>query len=170
MACTVCDVEDPTLFVCFRQNIGMLFLRTTTKIEGELCRPCINMYFRSYTLTTLFLGWWGVPAFVITPAFLVSNVVQYFYALGLPEPRTIDLDARSVTSLNSAPDLLWKFGYGIDILRDPNSVAGNLGSRCSSGVHMESALAVFHHRVKLASWRMTGNAEVYENNKAWPSW
>jgi hypothetical protein len=71
------------------------------------------MYFRSYTLTTLFLGWWGIRSFVMTPVILVSNVVQYFCAVGLPEPRGIDLDSRSVTSVNSATDLLWKFGYGI---------------------------------------------------------
>jgi hypothetical protein len=64
----------------------MLVARQWKKIDGDLCRPCIRKYFRSYTLTTLFLGWWGLISVVVTPFILINNVYQYFHTSGLPEP------------------------------------------------------------------------------------
>jgi len=31
-------------------------------------QACIRRHFRSYTLTTLFLGWWGISSIVLTPS------------------------------------------------------------------------------------------------------
>jgi hypothetical protein len=86
MSCKSCGIDGPTKDVKFYQNIGMLVTRQWAKVEGELCRPCIGRYFRSYTLTTLFLGWWGVVSFVVTPFILINNVFQYFRASQLEEP------------------------------------------------------------------------------------
>lgn len=86
MPCQACGVEGPTKYVELYQNIGMLFARRTLHIKGNLCRPCIGRYFRSYTLTTLFLGWWGFISFVMTPFILINNVVRYLGALSLPMP------------------------------------------------------------------------------------
>ncbi|MFZ1087043.1 MAG: hypothetical protein WAN35_18930 [Terracidiphilus sp.] len=86
MSCKICGVEGPTKDVTFYQNIGMLVTRQWAKVEGELCRPCIGRYFRSYSLTTLFLGWWGVISFVVTPFILINNVFQYLRASQLAEP------------------------------------------------------------------------------------
>jgi hypothetical protein len=43
-------------------------------------------YFSSYSLTTLFLGWWGVISFVVTPFILLNNIFQYLSASQLPDP------------------------------------------------------------------------------------
>jgi hypothetical protein len=86
MACQCCRFEVPTRHVEFKQNIGMVATRLTRKVEGELCRTCAGRYFRSYTLTTLFLGWWGVISFILTPVILIGNFLQYRSTRDLPEP------------------------------------------------------------------------------------
>ena len=86
MTCQVCGIDAPTRWVAFYQNIGMLVTRQWSHVEGNLCRRCIGKYFRSYTLTSLFLGWWGVISFCVTPFILLNNVIRYLMALGLPEP------------------------------------------------------------------------------------
>jgi hypothetical protein len=47
-------------------------------------------------LTTLFLGWWGMISFVLTPFILINNVYRYFSALSLPAP-----DASAIALMNS---------------------------------------------------------------------
>jgi hypothetical protein len=86
MACRSCGVEDPTRYVEFKQNIGMVIARQSSRNEGELCRPCMKRYFRSYTLTTLFLGWWGMISLLVTPVFLANNVYEYWRTRDLPAP------------------------------------------------------------------------------------
>jgi hypothetical protein len=84
--CEICGVEGPTKYVEFYQNIGLLLARRTVSVKQRLCRPCIGRYFRSYTLTTLFLGWWGTISLCITPLILINNVGRYLMALQLPPP------------------------------------------------------------------------------------
>ncbi|MGA3373701.1 MAG: hypothetical protein ABSC48_18285 [Terracidiphilus sp.] len=86
MRCKSCGIEGPTQHVTLWQNVGMIVARQWKKIDGDLCHPCIRKYFRSYTLTTLFLGWWGVVSLVVTPFILINNVYQFFRTSGLPEP------------------------------------------------------------------------------------
>jgi hypothetical protein len=74
-----------------RQTIGAVVVRFGKKIEGNLCEPCIDRYFRTFTLTTFLLGWWGVISFFVTPFVLILNFVEYFGGRG---PATAD--ARSV--------------------------------------------------------------------------
>lgn len=85
-SCKFCGIEGPTMEVRFSQNIGMFITRTETTMTGYLCRPCIGRVFRSYTLTTLFLGWWGLLSMLMTPVILFSNVAQYLRARKLPDP------------------------------------------------------------------------------------
>jgi len=92
MPCQLCGTEGPVKAVNFRQNIGMLVARRSATIEGELCRPCIGRVFRSYTFTTLVLGWWGTISLVLTPLILISNIAQYFSSLGLSEPGISAMD------------------------------------------------------------------------------
>lgn len=84
--CQVCGLEAPTARANFHQNIGMFFARSYSHATGDLCRTCIRKYFKSYTLTTLFLGWWGLISFFITPIFLVGNIFSYLRTLSLPDP------------------------------------------------------------------------------------
>jgi hypothetical protein len=114
MACHHCGVEGPTRYTEFQQNIGMLFARRTLSIEAELCRPCMGMYFRSFTLTTFFLGWWGIISFFMTPYILFKNVVEYLRCRSLPEP---GLSATNVPlerpAVNARDILVIKLVYGI---------------------------------------------------------
>jgi len=55
-------------------------------MEGNLCKTCIRKIFWEYTLVTLFVGWWGVISFIVTPFYIVSNVCQYMSCRDMEEP------------------------------------------------------------------------------------
>jgi hypothetical protein len=78
--------KSPTKLVTFQQNIGMLVARRHVSVTKFLCRRCIGGYYRSFTLTTLFLGWWGFISFIMTPVILISNTYNYLKSLRLPSP------------------------------------------------------------------------------------
>ena len=84
MICQACGVEAPTKYVSFHQNIGALVVRFSKSVEGRLCKRCIHQHFWSLTGTTFFLGWWGMISFLVTPFFLLNNVIRYTTCLGLP--------------------------------------------------------------------------------------
>jgi hypothetical protein len=119
MACQACGIEAPTKSIAFYQNIGMFLTRRSASIEGNLCRRCISKYFKSYTLTTLFLGWWGVISFVVTPFILLNNITRYVAALSLPEPGIQAMDTPmaviAVETGSNGPGKSFKFKviYGI---------------------------------------------------------
>lgn len=75
--CWICGAYGRTWKVTYRQNIGALFVRFHKKLPAELCRSCAGKYFWEYSLTTLFLGWWGVISAIVTPFFLLGNVISY---------------------------------------------------------------------------------------------
>jgi hypothetical protein len=81
MICQNCGVEAPTKYVAFHQNIGALLVRFSKSIEGELCKSCIHRYFWAFSLTSLFLGWWGTISFFVTPFFLLNNIGRYIGSL-----------------------------------------------------------------------------------------
>jgi hypothetical protein len=83
MICQACGVEAPTKHVAFYQNIGALVMRFSRTAEGDLCKSCIHKIFWSYTLINLFLGWWGVISFIVTPFFILNNVFRYLLCLGM---------------------------------------------------------------------------------------
>ncbi len=79
--CQSCLSVGPTRYVSFYKNIGMLVMRRYQQIKGNLCKKCIGKYFWQFTLTTLFLGWWGVISFIITPGILLINLYHYLASL-----------------------------------------------------------------------------------------
>jgi hypothetical protein len=81
--CQQCGATAPVKHVAFYQNIGMFFMRQQSSIEGELCKRCINRAFVKTTVTTLFLGWWGMISFVVTPFFLINNIVRFLGSIGM---------------------------------------------------------------------------------------
>jgi len=81
--CQVCGRNAPTKHIHFEANIGMLFARRKKEIEGNLCKDCINKFFWNFTLTNLFLGWWGVISFFATIIFILKNTSGYISALSL---------------------------------------------------------------------------------------
>ena len=58
--CQGCGVEAPTRYAEFHQNIGALVIRFGKSYKGQLCKQCMHKYFWQASLTTLFLGPWGV--------------------------------------------------------------------------------------------------------------
>lgn len=109
MHCEICGNDGPTQYVEFQQNIGIFFTRYTAKVQKNLCRICIGRCFRSYTLTTLFLGWWGLISLCVTPAFLLSNTVMYFGARHLPEPSLSSMNTPIGSALPSVASGSFKF-------------------------------------------------------------
>ena len=82
--CRMCGRHAPTQQVTFHQNIGALVIRFPKTVSGQLCRDCIGKYFTKYTLTSLFLGWWGVISFFYTLVTIPMNIVTWFGARKLP--------------------------------------------------------------------------------------
>lgn len=116
--CESCGLQAPTRRVNFYQNIGMVFSRSHSEITGNFCRRCIRKYFKSYTLTTLFLGWWGLISFIVTPFMLLFNIVDYLRALSLPEPDIAAMDSPLAASgIVTGGDRSFKFKviYGVII-------------------------------------------------------
>lgn len=86
MFCQGCGIEAPTKQVCFYQNIGALVMRFHSGVEGELCKRCIHKHFWKMSLTTLFLGPWGIISLIVTPFFLLNNIFRYLFCLGMEPP------------------------------------------------------------------------------------
>ena len=84
MSCQVCGRAVPTARVHLMQNIGMLVARQSKTLQGDVCRSCGMTAFKSMTLTTLFLGWWGVISFIMTPIILIMNIVAWSSLKSLP--------------------------------------------------------------------------------------
>jgi hypothetical protein len=86
MYCENCGVESPTHYVSFHQNIGALIMRFYRGCQGHLCKPCIHKTFWTYTAVNLTLGWWGIISLILTPFFLINNLVYYTMCLGMEPP------------------------------------------------------------------------------------
>lgn len=117
-ACELCGLQAPTKRVDLYQNIGMVVSRSHSEINGNLCRRCIKKYFKSYTLTTLFLGWWGLISVIVTPFMLIFNIVSYLRTLSLPEPDISAMDSPLATvGIVTGGDRSFKFKviYGVII-------------------------------------------------------
>ena len=85
MLCQSCGLESPTKEITLHQNIGMLMLRRSQTIKGSLCKPCINSYFWRFMVVNATLGWWGLISLILTPIFLVNNVIQFIGSRSLGE-------------------------------------------------------------------------------------
>ena len=83
--CQACRRQAPTKQVSFSSNIGLIILRIPRTIRGELCRRCISKYFWQYTLTTTFLGWWGVISFFYSLVTIPMNIGTFVGARSVPD-------------------------------------------------------------------------------------
>lgn len=113
--CALCKIDAPTKMVSFHQNIGMLVTRQERELKGELCRRCSKSTFLSYTLTTLFLGWWGIISFCVTPFMILGNIFSYVRCLSLPEPTISAMNvpmALHDVSTGATRGLTFKIIYG----------------------------------------------------------
>jgi hypothetical protein len=83
--CQVCGHDRPLKQVTLMQNVGLLVVRSPKTLRGLLCRECITKNFWSYTLITLFFGWWGVISFFYTLVALPTNLVTFIGSRRLPQ-------------------------------------------------------------------------------------
>ncbi|MFF7415418.1 hypothetical protein [Streptomyces lydicus] len=58
----------------FRAITAFLFFMTIRTMPGPFCRTCGVATFRATTATTLALGWWGFPAFLLNLIFIGTNL------------------------------------------------------------------------------------------------
>lgn len=75
--CELCGKIGQTKYINFYQNIGLLVARRQKQIKGNLCKNCIREIFWPFTIKTLLFGWWGVISFIVSPYFLVNNIIRY---------------------------------------------------------------------------------------------
>jgi hypothetical protein len=75
--CQACQRAVATRRVTLMQNIGFVVARSSKTFTGELCRDCGVRMAKEYTLITFFFGWWGVISFILTPIFLIGNIVSW---------------------------------------------------------------------------------------------
>jgi len=83
MICQACGVEAPTRYVAFYQNIGLLVMRLSRSVEGNLCKSCIHGAFWRMTAITLLFGPWGMISLIVSPCFILNNVIRYLLCLGM---------------------------------------------------------------------------------------
>src|SRR5215208_378525 len=96
MVCQLCGVEAATKYVAFYQNIGALIMRFHKSLKGELCKRCIHQQFWGFALVNVTLGWWGVISLIVTPFFIINNVVRYLMCLSMP-PASASASAPQLT-------------------------------------------------------------------------
>lgn len=133
MICQCCGVEAPTKYVSFHQNIGVLVMRFSKSISGNLCKSCIHNNFWSMTGTTAVLGWWGLISLIVTPFFLLNNIGRYAFCLSMqpvppgakPPELTDEIIARIQPHLQQ---LFQRINEGEDLPNVVQSVALNSGT------------------------------------------
>lgn len=132
MICQLCGVEAPTKHASFHQNIGLLVLRFHQSVEGQLCKSCIHKEFWKKTLVNLTLGWWGFISLIVTPFFILNNVVRYAMCATLaPVPAGAvppSLDDRAIERLEGVTDrMIERLNRGEpldDVMKTTASLAG----------------------------------------------
>ena len=78
--CQVCGNMRQTSPVTFNRNIGMIVLRQTRSISGNMCKTCLSKHYWQFTGLNLLLGPWGMISLIVTPIYLVTNTVSYVSA------------------------------------------------------------------------------------------
>ena len=78
--CQVCGSMRQTAPVTFNRNIGMIVLRQTRRISGNMCKTCLGKNYWQFMGLNLLLGPWGMISLIVTPIYLVTNTVSYVSA------------------------------------------------------------------------------------------
>jgi hypothetical protein len=108
-ACELCG-SGPAKVVSIRRHVGMLILQKFVKVRRPVCRDCGMRLLRSFTLKTLWQGWWGYISFFVNWFVLAANLRAYFGLRGLAQPRP---SAGQTTS-----SAQWQSAYATDESRD----------------------------------------------------
>lgn len=75
--CQVCGNMRQTSPVKFHHNVGMIVLRQTRSIQGNMCKTCMRSKYWEFMGKNLLLGPWGVISVIVTPIYMVTNTVTY---------------------------------------------------------------------------------------------
>jgi hypothetical protein len=131
--CQACGIEAPTRRVEFHQNIGALVMRFHQTIKGDLCKSCVHRKFWKVTLVNLTLGWWGVISLLMTPIFIVMNIVRYGSCLGMPPvppraARPVLTDELIAAMRPHAGQLIERLKAGEDLGKIATDIAGASGA------------------------------------------
>lgn len=79
--CQICGNMRHTKPVTYYRNVGMLVVRRTYTVKGELCRTCIHKYFWQFAWKNILFGPWGMISLIMAPIYLIQNTWQYLAAL-----------------------------------------------------------------------------------------
>lgn len=104
--CELCSVAGPTRRVHFAAGLGLLLFRWEWRVQGDLCRTCVDATFRDYTRWTALLGWWGLSSFFLNWVYLLNNLLQRLRTRGLREPPR---DARRVVLTGGSEQRLSRY-------------------------------------------------------------
>ena len=63
--------------VRFQGNVGLLVRRYKHELKAEMCGPCLHSQFLKFTLMNFILGWWGTVSMLVTPGYILNNLVEY---------------------------------------------------------------------------------------------
>ena len=99
--CALCGSE-PAKVVSIRRHVGMLIVQQFFKLRRPVCRGCGLKLLKSFTLRTLWQGWWGYISFFVNWFVLAANLNAYFQLRGLPQPRPAVGRSTSSTEWQSA--------------------------------------------------------------------
>ena len=72
VTCESCG-RAPARRITVRRHVGLLVLQQFVTMRVNACRPCGRRLIRSYTLRTLWQGWWGVISFFFNWFVLMAN-------------------------------------------------------------------------------------------------
>ena len=75
--CQICGNMRQTTLVKFNHNIGMIVLRQTRYIQGNMCKTCMRSKYWEFMGKNLLLGPWGIISVIVTPIYMVTNTVAY---------------------------------------------------------------------------------------------
>ncbi|GAA0356540.1 hypothetical protein NE235_12825 [Actinoallomurus spadix] len=92
-ACRVCG-NGPAAPATFRGVVGAVVMHTIWTASGPFCRDCGLATFRKQTAKTLAGGWCSIGAIVLSPFFLLFNLIARGKVANLPAPQPAVAGAR----------------------------------------------------------------------------
>ncbi|MEV5710064.1 hypothetical protein [Actinoallomurus sp. NPDC052274] len=92
ITCRVCG-NGPAAQATFRGVVGAVIMHTIWTASGPFCRDCGLATFRKQTTKTLAGGWCSIGAIVLTPFFLLFNLIARGKVANLPAPQPASANA-----------------------------------------------------------------------------
>jgi hypothetical protein len=83
--CDSCG-RSPARTITVRRHVGLLVLQQFVTVRVNACRSCGRSLIKSYTVRTLWQGWWGAISFFFNWFVLATNAVAWRRLGSLPRP------------------------------------------------------------------------------------